>query len=231
MTKAEKPQGPLKGYRILEVAGIGPGPFCAMMLADMGAEVVRIDRKTPGFLDNGGSVVGRGRRSICLDLKAPGATDVVLDLVEKCDALIEGFRPGVMERLGLGPDVCLGRNPRLVYGRITGWGQEGPLAKAAGHDLNYLALTGALHAMGHKDRPPTPPLHLVGDIGGGAMTLAFGIVCALLEAQRSGEGQVIDAAITDGVSMMATGYHDMLANGRWSDARHDNMLDGGAPFY
>jgi len=223
--------GPLKGFTILEMAGIGPAPFCAMMLADMGAEVIRIDRKTPGFLGGGGTIVDRGRRTIALDLKTPGAIEIVLSLAAKSDALIEGFRPGVMERLGLGPEVCLERNPRLVYGRMTGWGQTGPLANAAGHDLNYIAITGALHAMGYADRPPTPPLHLVGDLGGGGMMLALGIVCALLEAGRAGAGQVVDAAICDGASMLATTYHGQRAAGKWNDERQSNMLDGGAHFY
>lgn len=223
--------GPLTGFKILEMAGIGPGPFCAMMLADMGAEVIRIDRLTPGFLGGGGTIIERGRRTIALDLKKPESIDIVLDLMADCNALIEGFRPGVMERLGLGPEICLKRNPKLIYGRMTGWGQSGPLATAAGHDINYLALTGALHAMGHADRPPTPPLHLLGDLGGGAMMLAFGIVCALLETQKSGQGQVIDAAICDGVSTLATGYHGMLNTGRWVNQRQANMFDGAAHFY
>ena len=190
-----------------------------------------VDRLTPGFLGGGGTVVDRGRRSIALDLKQPGAVDVVLRLLDGADALIEGFRPGVMERLGLGPDVCLARNRRLVYGRMTGWGQDGPLAQAAGHDLNYIALTGALHAMGEADRPPAPPLHLVGDMGGGAMMLAFGLLCALLEAGRSGQGQVVDAAICDGASLLATTYHGKLRDGDWVNRRQANMLDGGAHFY
>lgn len=223
--------GPLSGFTIVEMAGIGPGPFCAMMLADMGADLIRVDRLTPGFLGGGGTVVDRGRRSIALDLKQPGAVDVVLRLLDGADALIEGFRPGVMERLGLGPDVCLARNRRLVYGRMTGWGQDGPLAQAAGHDLNYIALTGALHAMGEADRPPAPPLHLVGDMGGGAMMLAFGLLCALLEAGRSGQGQVVDAAICDGASLLATTYHGKLRDGDWVNRRQANMLDGGAHFY
>lgn len=223
--------GPLAGYKVIEMAGIGPGPFAAMMLADMGAEIIRIDRKTPGFLGGGGTIIDRGRRTIALDLKKPDAVDIVLDVMETCDALIEGFRPGVMERLGLGPEICLKRNPGLIYGRMTGWGQTGPLSHAAGHDLNYIAITGALHAMGHGDRPPTPPLHLLGDIGGGGMMLAFGIVCALLEARQSGQGQIVDAAISDGVSTLATAYHGMLATGHWSLTRHANMLDGGAHFY
>jgi alpha-methylacyl-CoA racemase len=223
--------GPLQGIKVVEMAGIGPGPFCAMMLADMGAEVTRIDRLTPGALSGGGTFVDRGRRSIGLDLKAPGATDVVLRLVDTADVLIEGFRPGVMERLGLGPDVCMERKLDIVYGRMTGWGQTGPLANAAGHDINYIALTGALHAMGEADRPPPPPLHLVGDMGGGAMMLAFGIVCAVLEARQSGKGQVVDAAICDGASVLATMYYAARKSGRWVDARQSNFLDGGAHFY
>jgi alpha-methylacyl-CoA racemase len=223
--------GPLAGFKVLEMAGIGPGPFCAMMLADMGAEVICIDRKTPGVLGGGGSLVDRGRRTVVLDLKNPASIEVVLRLVERSDALIEGMRPGVMERLGLGPTPCLERNPRLVYGRMTGWGQTGPLSSAAGHDLNYIAITGALHAMGHADREPTPPLHLVGDMGGGAMMLAFGIVSALLETSRSGQGQVVDAAVCDGVSTLATMYYGMLKTDQWSLQREANLLDGGAHFY
>ena len=223
--------GPLAGYKVLEMAAIGPGPFCAMMLADMGAQVIRIDRKHPGFLGGGGTIVDRGRRSIALDLKKPGAKEIVLDILSECDALIEGFRPGVMERLGLGPDVCFDINPRLVYGRMTGWGQTGPLSKAAGHDLNYIAISGALNAMGDADRPPAPPLHLLGDIGGGGMVMAFGIVCALLESRSSGRGQVIDAAICDGVATLSTAYHGMMSNGKWINQRQANMLDGGAHFY
>lgn len=223
--------GPLKGVKILEMAGIGPGPFCAMMLADMGASIIRVDRKQPGFLGGGGTIVDRGRQSIALDLKRPGAIDIVLDLVAQSDVLIEGFRPGVMERLGLGPDICLERNSKLIYGRMTGWGQTGPLSHAAGHDLNYIAISGALNAMGYADRPPTPPLHLVGDLGGGGMMLAFGIVCALLETRQSGKGQVIDAAICDGATTLASGYYGLLANDRWTNRRQSNMLDGGAHFY
>ncbi|MDT4827141.1 Acetyl-CoA:oxalate CoA-transferase [compost metagenome] len=223
--------GPLQGLKVVEIAGIGPGPFCAMMLADMGAAVTRVDRLVPGALGGGGTVVDRGRRTIAVDLKKPGVADLLLRLIDDADVLIEGNRPGVMERLGLGPDVCRARNPRLVYGRMTGWGQSGPLAAAAGHDLNYIGLTGALHAMGYADRPPLPPLHLVGDLGGGAMMLAFGIVCAVYEAQKSGQGQVVDAAICDGAALLASTYFDSLARGKWSMQRADNMLDGGAPFY
>ncbi|AYC34083.1 CoA transferase [Pseudomonas cavernae] len=223
--------GPLQGLKVVEIAGIGPGPFCAMMLADMGAEVTRVDRLVPGALGGGGTVVDRGRRTIAIDMKKPGVTELLLRLIDDADVLIEGNRPGVMERLGLGPDVCQARNPRLVYGRMTGWGQSGPLAPAAGHDLNYIGLTGALNAMGSRDRAPTPPLHLVGDLGGGAMMLAFGIVCAVLEAQKSGKGQVVDAAICDGAALLASTYFDSLARGKWSPQRADNMLDGGAPFY
>ncbi|MGE8065234.1 CaiB/BaiF CoA transferase family protein [Pseudomonas sp. NPDC089569] len=223
--------GPLQGLKVLEMAGIGPAPFCAMLLADMGAEVIRVDRLVPGAMGGGGSMVDRGRKSIALDPKRTGANEVLLKLVEQVDVLIEGFRPGVMERLGLGPDVCLRTNPRLIYGRMTGWGQDGPLALAAGHDINYIALTGALHSMGHADRAPTPPLHLAGDMGGGAMMLALGIVSALHETRQSGKGQVIDAAICDGTSLLTTLYHSLLASGKWRHERQANMLDGGAHFY
>jgi alpha-methylacyl-CoA racemase len=231
--------GPLSGIRIIEMAGIGPGPFCAMMLSDMGAEVIRIDRKpqegrAATFLQFGHprfDVLSRGRKSLALDLKNPQSADVVLRLAQQADALIEGFRPGVMERLGLGPEVCLARNPRLVYGRMTGWGQTGPLAPAAGHDLNYIALSGALHAIGSPAGPPTVPLNLVGDFGGGAMMLAFGLVAALLETTRSGQGQVIDAAITDGAALLSTMMYGFHAAGLWSNARDENLLDGAAHFY
>lgn len=227
--------GPLVGLRVIEMGGIGPGPFCAMMLSDMGAQVIRIDRKPSAggstFDEMKRNVVDRGRKSIALDMKQPGAAEVVLSLIEGADALIEGFRPGVMERLGLAPEICWQRNPRLVYGRMTGWGQQGPLAACAGHDLNYIALSGALAAMGHADRPPMPPLHLLGDMGGGAMMLAFGMVCALLEARTSGKGQVVDAAISDGAASLSTMYYGLLAQGQWSGKREDNLLDGGAHFY
>jgi alpha-methylacyl-CoA racemase len=200
-TKKRGIMGPLTGLRIIELAGIGPGPFCGMMLSDMGAEVIRVDRKSsrPGRSND---VLARNRRSIAVDLKSPEGVETVLRLVESADALFEGFRPGVTERLGLGPDECLARNPKLVYGRMTGWGQDGPLAHAAGHDINYIALTGALHAIGRKGERPVPPLNLVGDFGGGGMLLAFGMVCAMLEAQKSGKGQVVDAAMTDGASTL-----------------------------
>lgn len=223
--------GPLKGVRVVEMAGIGPAPFCAMMLADMGATVTRIDRLAPGALGGDPTVIERGRRSIALDIKSTAGAEIAGRLIDQADILIEGFRPKVMERLGLGPEVCLARNPRLVYGRMTGWGQSGPLAQAAGHDINYLAISGALHAMGYADRPPTPPLHLVGDQGGGAMMLAFGLMCALFETRASGQGQVVDAAICDGTNLLSTLYHSMRQQGRWQDERHANLLDGGAPFY
>lgn len=222
--------GALAGVRVIEMNAIGPAPFATLLLADMGAEVIRIDRQQSGFLNGDDSVIGRGRRSLAIDPRKPGATEVLLQLIDSADILVEGFRPGVMERLGLGPEVCLARNPKLVYGRMTGWGQSGPLAQSAGHDLNYLAITGALHAMGHADHAPTPPLHLVGDMGGGAMFLAFGVVTALFEAQRSGKGQVVDAAISDGVALLSTMYYEFQQNGQWGE-RGQNLFDGGAPFY
>ena len=222
--------GPLAGVKVVEIAGIGPGPFCAMMLADMGAEVIRVDRK--GARGGGKfDILQRGRKSIAVDLKKPEGVETVLKLIEKADALIEGFRPGVMERLGLGPDVALKRNPKIIFGRMTGWGQEGPMAHAAGHDLNYIALTGMLHSMGRADQPPTPPLNLVGDFGGGGMMLAFGVVCAILEAKNSGKGQVVDAAMTDGASVLGAMMFGFHASGMWTNDRYANMLDGGAHFY
>jgi alpha-methylacyl-CoA racemase len=230
--------GPLAGIRVVEMVGLGPCPFAAMMLADMGAEVIRIDRKTTPGADNPFPMLGtkfdvmaRGRRSLALDLKQPAAKEVVLRLLDKADVVLEGFRPGVMERLGFGPDVCHARNPKLVYGRITGWGQHGPLAQSAGHDLNYIALTGMLHAMGRADTPPAPPLNLVGDFGGGGMMMAFGVVCAVLEARGSGKGQVVDAAMTDGAALLGAMLYGLRAFGSWSDGREANLLDGGAPFY
>jgi alpha-methylacyl-CoA racemase len=232
--------GPLSGLKIVEMVGIGPGPFCAMVLADLGAEVLRIDRpRAPG----GGAtahvlppdprfdLMARGRSTLAIDLKQPGAIDDLLAVVARADALLEGFRPGTMERLGLGPDVCLARNPRLVYGRMTGWGQHGPLAQAAGHDINYIALSGALHAIGPRDAKPTVPLNYVGDFGGGAMLLAVGMLAALLETKDSGKGQVVDAAMTDGSALLSTMMYGFAANGWWSNERGANMLDGGAHFY
>jgi len=226
--------GPLEGVKIIEIAGIGPGPFAAMMLSDMGAEVLRVDRPSGGSMrfDTGQfDFLSRGRRSVAVDLKSPDGTAFVLDLVANADALLEGFRPGVMERLGLGPDVCLERNPALVYGRMTGWGQEGPLAQAAGHDINYIALGGALAHIGRAGQPPTPPLNLVGDFGGGGLLLAYGIVCALLECKASGKGQVVDAAMVDGTSALMAVFHGAQQAGGWSDESGANLLDSGAPFY
>ena len=220
--------GPLAGFRVVEFAGIGPGPFACMMLADMGAEVVTLDRIGAG--KNLKSVAGRGRKVVELDLKDKASTSQVLDLLTNADALIEGFRPGVMERLGLGPDVVLARNPRLVFGRMTGWGQQGPLAQAAGHDINYISVTGALAAIGPKEKP-VPPLNLVGDFGGGALYLVVGVLAALLESKKSGQGQVVDAAMCDGAASLMSMFFDMTAMGRWTDQRETNFLDGGAHFY
>jgi len=223
--------GPLKGIRIIELAGIGPVPFCGMMLADMGADVIRIDRPgiDPPIGRNG--ALSRGRRSIIIDLKKPNGIELLLNMIEKSAVLMEGYRPQVMERLGLGPDVCLARNPQLVYGRMSGWGQHGPLAQTAGHDINYIALSGALHAIGTNSDGPVAPLNLVGDFGGGGMYLAFGIVCALLEARNHGQGQVVDAAMTDGASSLMAMIYGMKAENKWQDNRQANILDGGAHFY
>ena len=227
--------GPLAGIRVLEFEAIGPGPFAGMLLADMGADVLLVDR--PGASDLGlkrerwMDVMMRGRRSVTLDLKAPGARDAALELASRADALIEGFRPGVMERLGLGPAECLARNPRLVYGRMTGWGQDGPLAARAGHDINYIALAGVLHAFGRKGEAPVPPLNLVGDFGGGGMLLGFGIASALVHAQKTGKGQVVDAAMVEGASLLAAMFSGFLAAGRWTEERGVNLLDSGAPWY
>jgi alpha-methylacyl-CoA racemase len=228
-------QGPLKGLKIVEFAGIGPAPFCGMLLSDLGADVLRIDRI--GGPSGGSrpvadrfSVTQRGRRSVAFDLKSPAAVEACLKLFESADAVFEGFRPGVMERLGLGPDVALARNPKLVYGRMTGWGQTGPLAKAAGHDINYIALTGALHAIGTADKP-VPPLNLVGDFGGGALYLAFGLLAGVIHARATGQGQVIDAAMTDGAASLLSMFYGFKALGMWTGERRDNMLDGGAHFY
>ena len=227
--------GPLAGVKVLEVAGIGPGPFAGMMLADLGADVVRIDRADRV---RGGDperpprdVLARGRRSVAVDLKQAEGVEVVLRLVEQADVLIEGFRPGVMERLGLGPEVCLARNPRLVFGRMTGWGQEGPMAQSAGHDINYIALAGALEPIGRAGGKPTPPLNLVGDFGGGGMLLAFGICAALVERASSDRGQVVDAAMVDGAATLMGFFHGMTAMGAWHEGRGTNMLDSGAHFY
>ena len=227
--------GPLSGLKILEFEAIGPGPFCGMMLADMGADVLLIDRPSDPGLGLGRArwhdVMLRGRRSVTLDLKAADGVAAAKQLVAKADAIIEGFRPGVMERLGLGPDDLLKINPKLVYGRMTGWGQEGPLAPRAGHDINSIALTGILHAIGRKGEAPVPPLNLVGDFGGGGMFLAFGIACGIIEAQRSGKGQVVDAAMVDGASTLAAMFAGMQAAKHWSEARGENVLDSGAPWY
>jgi alpha-methylacyl-CoA racemase len=227
--------GPLKGLRIVEMGGIGPAPFAGGLLGDMGADVLRIDRiarpgvepETPPRFD----FYNRNKRSIALDLKKPEAVVTVLKLVARAEALIEGFRPGVMERLGLGPEVCLAVNPRLVFARMTGWGQNGPIAQEAGHDINYLALTGALHSLGEADRPPPPPLNLIADLGGGAMYLTVGLLAAVLEARQSGRGQTIDVAMIDGVTHLMSAFQAFRQQGTWTDKRGDNIVDGGAPFY
>ena len=221
--------GPLTGFKVIELAGIGPGPFCGMMLSDMGAEVIRVDR-VGGSGGRRRDVLSRNRRCIAVDLKQPEGVELVLKLVETADALFEGFRPGVTERLGLGPDDCLARNARLVYGRMTGWGQEGPIAHAAGHDINYIGLAGALHAIGEPNGKPVPPLNLIGDFGGGGMLLAYGLVCGMLEASRSGKGQVIDAAMVDGAASLMAMFFSMVGFG-FRNERGSNMLDGGAHFY
>lgn len=223
--------GPLQGLKVVELAGLGPGPFCGMLLSDMGADVVRIDRKSSGSgRDEKFEIDGRGRRSLALDLKRPESIEVCLKLCESADIVFEGYRPGVMERLGLGPDVVLKRNPRIVYGRMTGWGQEGPYANRAGHDLNYISITGALDAIGTKEKP-IPPLNLVGDYGGGAMFLAFGLLAAVLNARSKGQGQVVDVAMTDGAAYLTAVFHKLRAIGAWTEERNANLLDGGAPFY
>ncbi|TDD64759.1 CaiB/BaiF CoA transferase family protein [Actinomadura rubrisoli] len=227
-------KGPLSGVRVIELAGLGPGPFAAMLLADLGADVVRVDRASAvaGAGATGGTdFTNRGKRSIAVDLKSGKGRDVVLRLAERSDVLIEGFRPGVTERLGIGPDDCLARNPALVYGRMTGWGQEGPLSRSAGHDIGYIAVTGALHAIGRAGGPPQVPLNLLGDFAGGSMYLVTGVLAALLEARTSGQGQVVDAAIVDGTAHLSTFVHGFLAGGMWRDQRGVNMLDTGAPWY
>ena len=224
--------GPLAGVKVVELQGIGPGPYCGMMLADMGAEIIRVDRAgSAGQPANKTDILARGRKSIAVDLKQADGVETVLKLVEWADVLIEGFRPGVMERLGLGPDVCLERNPKLVFGRMTGWGQTGSMASAAGHDINYISLSGALHAIGPEGQKPVPPLNLVGDFGGGGMLLAFGIAAALYETSKSGQGQVIDAAMTDGSALLMNAIFGIMNTGRWAQDRGTNLLDGGAHFY
>ena len=226
--------GPLSGIKIIEMAGLGPAPFAAMLLSDMGAEIIRIQAKNSKpalpILNSKFDVLARGRRSMAIDLKKPASVDALLQMLEKADCLLEGFRPGVMERLGLGPEICLKQNPKLVYGRMTGWGQNGPLADRAGHDINYIALSGVLNALGRKDAPPAIPLNLIGDFGGGQM-MAFGIVCAILEAKTSGRGQVVDVAMTDSTALMASMLYGFKAAGMWSNERYANLLDGAAHFY
>lgn len=227
--------GPLAGYKIVEMGGIGPGPMCAMLLADLGADIIRIDRLVDAGLgsqpSSRNSLMMRSRRSVAVDTKTDDGREVVLKLIEQADGLIEGFRPGVMERMGLGPEEVHARNPRIVYGRMTGWGQEGPMAKAAGHDINYIALTGVLHAIGRKGETPVPPLNLVGDFGGGALYLALGLVSGILEAQKSGKGQVVDAAMVDGAASLMTMFYGMMAAGSWADERGVNLLDTGSHYY
>ncbi|HBD11040.1 MAG TPA: carnitine dehydratase [Porticoccaceae bacterium] len=236
MTGEKNMSGPLEGYKVIELAGIGPAPMCAMMLSDMGAEVVRVDRLADAglgiSLPKKFNYLGRGRKSIAVDLKNPEGIEAVLKLIDSADALVEGFRPGVMERLGLGPEICLKRNPKLVYGRVTGWGQEGPLSLSAGHDINYIALSGALHAIGRSDdEPPAPPLNLVGDFGGGTMYILTGILAALLEVKNSGKGQVVDAGMVDGALSLMTSMYGMHASGTQKDVRGANILDSGSHFY
>ena len=225
--------GPLQGVQVVEVAGAGPTPFAGMLLADMGADVVRIDRVVDRVVGeiNADTLMGRGKRSIAVDLKRAEGVEVLLRLADHGDVLIEGFRPGVAERLGFGPDVCAARNPRLVYARATGWGQDGPRAARAGHDIDYIAMAGALHPVGPPDRPPVPPLNLVGDFGGGGMLVVVGVLAALVEASRSGQGQVVDAAMVDGAALLTTVLHELRSQGLWRDERGANLVDGGAPFY
>ena len=223
--------GPLAGIKIVEMAAIGPVPFCAMMLSDMGAEVIRIDRLNQKGTGHHANVLFRGRKSIAIDLKNPMGVETALTLIDEADVVIEGFRPGVMERLGLGPDVCMNRNQKIIYGRMTGWGQEGPLSQAAGHDINYISIAGALGSMGYPDRPPTPPLNLIGDFGGGAMYLLSGVLAALVERNTSGIGQIIDAAMTDGTASLLSGFFGMMEMDMWTTNRYKNRLDGGAFYY
>ena len=223
--------GPLTGIKVIEMAAIGPVPFCAMMLSDMGAEVIRIDRLSQKGSGSSANVLYRGRKSVAFDLKNSIALDSTLRLSDQADVILEGFRPGVMERLGLGPEVCLERNPKLIYGRMTGWGQSGPLSHAAGHDINYISIAGALGSMGYADRPPAPPLNLIGDFGGGAMYLLAGILAAIVERNSSGKGQVVDAAMTDGTASLLSPFYGLMAMGMWSTERYSNRLDGGAFYY
>ena len=228
--------GPLAGMKVVEIGSIGPGPFCAMLLADLGADVIRLDRSTGAALvgpnaDFRTEVLHRGRRSVAVDLKNPRGREVVLQLVRDADALLEGFRPGVTERLGIGPEECQAVNPRLVYGRMTGYGQDGPMAQAVGHDLNYVAQSGVLAMIGRRGQPPTPPLSLVGDFGGGGMVLALGLLAAVWEAQRSGRGQVVDAAMVDGAALLGAAFHGFVSGGTWQPTRGTNIVDSGAPFY
>ena len=227
-TLSARPRGPLTGVRIVEIAGLGAGPFCGMMLADMGADVVRVDRPTT---PSDGGVLGRNRRSIALDLKADSGRSLLFELIRRADGLVEAFRPGVAERLGFGPEACHAENPRLVFGRATGWGQQGPWHMMAGHDIDYIALSGVLSMIGPEGGAPVPPLNLVGDFGGGGLLLAFGMVCALLETRTSGVGQVVDGAMVDGSALLATMFFEMSGRDRWSDDRGTNVLDGGAPYY
>ncbi|MBT7759984.1 MAG: CoA transferase, partial [Rhodospirillaceae bacterium] len=233
-TNGTKSSGPLAGVKIIELAGIGPAPLCCSLLSDMGADILRIDRNAPSGLGSPRKtrtdLLRRGRASVAIDMKHPDGVATVLKLVEQADVIIDPFRPGVAERLGLGPDECLARNPKLIYGRMTGWGQDGTLNQAAGHDLNYLALTGVLHAIGPKDLP-TPPLNVVADMGGGAMFLAVGILAGVIEARQSGKGQVVDTAMTEGSAYLGTGAFGSLAAGDWVHERNSNILDGGAHFY
>ncbi len=230
--------GPLEGVRIVELAGIGPGPFCAMLLSDMGAEVIRVDRAANVGRDVGRegedprfSLLQRGRRNIAVDLKNPAGVAAVLRLIDRADALVEGFRPGVMERLGLGPDICLPRNPKLVYGRMTGWGQDGPIAHTAGHDINYIALSGALYSIGQAGGPPVPPLNLIGDFGGGALYLAMGVLAGIISARTSGTGQIIDCSMVEGSASLMMMMYGALAAGAWKEERGSNRTDGGSHFY
>ncbi len=223
--------GPLTGIRVVEMAGIGPGPFTAMMLSDLGAEVIRVDRLSHKGTGHRANVLNRGRKSIAVDLKNPRGVETTLRLIEQADVVLEGFRPGVMERLGLGPEECLSVNPRLIFGRMTGWGQTGPLSQAAGHDINYISIAGALGAMGYADRPPAPPLNLVGDFGGGAMYLLTGILAALVERAKSGRGQIVDAAMTDGTASLLSPFFGLMAMNMWTTDRFSNRLDGGAFYY